>query len=361
MPFKRPGSDVYYTEIRVGDVALPRLSTGLTNKESAQQLEVALRTIYNWGYRRLLEQVAERTVSLQEIWGAWHEEDQRAALDELLNPHPPIADDVEYMLDEVTTDERVKVGLRRLKELVPEDADRSWLMEPTNINRVYREAAKDREPSTVYRTVHRAVADLLSEQLGKGTARRILADAKVPASSDRRNKVLTAKQIKGLVYGAPDDLRPALAVAVLTGIDRGPLLAMRVSDWEPMKNQLWVPDAKTHARPRFLPLEEGMAGWVAFMARGKKPEDSLTGLTKDVIRDRWEALRDDQGLPDLRWKDLRGVFATWAYQCAWDPLRIQMWIGHTNPTMTQRYIKRVQLLPREPRPIAQAMGIAEVR
>ena len=361
MPFKRPGSGVYYTEVRVGDVALPRLSTGLSDKTSAKQLEAALRTIYGWGYRKLIERVADGKVTLQEIWGAWHEENQRAALDQLLNPHPSIAEDVDFMLDGVTTDERVRVGLRRIKELVPEGADRSWLMEPANVNQLYRDAAKGRDPSTVYRTVHRAVADLLSERLGNGTARRILSDVKVPVSSKRRNQILTAKRITDLVYAAPDDLRAPLALTVLTGIDRGPLLIMQVADWDPKKRHLWVPDAKTHGRPRFLPLEKEMGAWVNFMARNKDPNDSLTGLTAAVLRDRWEALREAQGLPELRWKDLRGVFATWAYQCAWDALRIQMWLGHTNPVMTQRYIKRVQLLPRKPRPVAEAMGIAKVR
>ena len=358
MAFKRSGRSVYYTELCVGDITLPRLSTGFTDKATAEDLEAALRTIYRWGHRNLIKQVALRQITLKEIWAAWNDDDPREALDRLANPNPSIASDVEHMLD-VTTDERVRLGLRRLVELAPKGADRGWLMDPANLNKLYRDAAKGRDPSTVKRTVHRAVADLLSERLGKGTASLIMKDVKIPASSSHRNVVLNAGQIQALVYGAPDELRPALAVSVLTGVDRGPLLLMRVSDWDPPN--LWVPDRKTHARPRFLPLEDGMARWVSYMAEGKEAGDSLAGLTADLIRDRWEALREEHGMPELRWKDLRGVCATWAYQCGWDPLRIQMWLGHSNPVMTQRYIKRVQLLPRTPRPMSEAMGIDEVR
>lgn len=361
MAFKRSDRDVYYTELRVGDITLPRLSTGLTSKESAEQLENAIRQAYTWGFTTLVEQVALRNIGLDEVWKAWNADDPRAALRKLQEEDPPLADEVQRMLSDVTDDERVRVGLERIREFAPDEAPLSWLTDHANINKLYRDVGKGRTQGTVYRTVHRAVCDLLSDTVGKGEMQRIIAEVKKPKPAGTRVQILSAKQIQGLVYNAPDELRPSLAVAVLTGIDRGPLVNLRVKDYDADRQILWVRDTKADARPRSLPLEDGMAAWVEHMAAGKKPTDSLTGLDAEFIRDRWEKLREDRGLADLTWKDLRGVFATWAHQCAWDALRIQMWIGHSNPVMTQRYIKHVQLITPEPRPIAEAMGIAEVR
>jgi integrase len=361
MAFQRAGrGSPYYTELRVGTMVLPRLSTGLRDRASAEELERELRKLYEAGHVPLLKAVAERKVTLPQVWEALQADEPPVALARLVSPEATIAEAVDHMLDDyVSTDERVRVGLRRLKDLTPEGETLSWLTVPKNLNQVYRDAGKDRDESTVYRTVHRAVAELLSEHLGNGTALRILGDATKPDGDSRRHEIMTADEIHRWVYAAPDELRAALAFTVLTGIDRGPLLAARTADLD--GDNLWVRDGKTHARRRYLPLEPGMRAWAAHMAKGKGPDDSLTGLTADVVRDRWEELRKAQGRDELRWKDLRGIFATWAYRCAWDALRIQSWIGHTNPVMTQRYIKRVDLLPREPREVAVAMKLTEVR
>lgn len=366
MAFKR--GSTFYTELRVGDFRLPRMSTGMTDKKSAEELEDALRAVWRWGHHGLLERVAEKEVSLDEIWRAYCSPEREKALANLAKEgsDPELKGEVKYMRG-VIDDPRVRDGLDMLLDYAPAGARLSWLQEGPNVTQLYRQAVSGgRTPATVRRTLHRAVSDLLSERIGRGKMLAIMADAKIPEKAETRTELLTRDEIVGLVYGnddapgADDELRPALALSVLTGVDRGPMLAMRVRDFDSETGHLWIPDTKTSARPRYLPLEEGMAAWARHMAKGKKPGESLTGLTKHMIRTRWETLRKDHGMPQLRWKDLRGVFATWAYQCAWDALRIQAWLGHSSPVMTQRYIKRVELLPRVPRQIADAMGLTEV-
>jgi integrase len=365
MAFRRPGSKTYYTEVRVGDIRLPRLSTGMRDKRSAEEVENALQAAWRWGHHDLIHRVASREVSLTEVWEAWCKPEREQALRLLSDGmgDPTLESDVEYMRT-VITDERVLAGLDMILHYAPTGARRSWLMDPPTITQMYRRAVQDgRTEATVLRTLHRAISDLITERVGRGTMLALMADVRKPSAPSTRTEILTQQEIRTLVYGAPDVLRPALALSILTGVDRGPLLKLRVRDLDLERGHLWIPDAKTDARPRFLPLEGGMVAWAAAMAVARTPGEPLVGadLTVYAVRGLWERLRATTGMPNLRWKDLRGVFATWAYRCAWDPLRIQTWLGHTNPVMTQRYIKRVELLPQEPRQIAAAMGLEHVQ
>lgn len=71
------------------------------------------------------------------------------------------------------------------------------------------------------------------------------------------------------------------------------------------------------------------------------PSDPLVPFTNDEIRSRWEAVREKIKRPDVRWKDLRGTFATHYLSAGGDPRNLQYVLGHSGMAMTLRYLRRV--------------------
>ena len=59
------------------------------------------------------------------------------------------------------------------------------------------------------------------------------------------------------------------------------------------------------------------------------------------MRKRWAYLRREIKRPDVRVKDLRGIFATYYLTAACDPRGLQLILGHLTMAMTLRYLRRV--------------------
>lgn len=356
--FKRKGSPFYQIEPTVGGRRLPRMSTGVKDKALAEDMEAALRTIDRMGYRQLVDQLARGQVRLDEIWQAFLQ--GREALDALQArvDDPLLADVIEEVRGEIT-DERVRTGLDHLRRFIPESARLSWLLDFRNINAFYRAMRKKMAPNSVRRGPHRAVSDLLRLQIGRGKMLAIMADVDVPSAKDERVVMLWPEEIQELIELADEEFGPVLGLALTTGIDRKPMLEMRVRHWNDTENVLIVPDRKQETRQRSLVLEPGMALFARQLAAGKGPGEPLVDMSMHVLRDRWEALRARIGRPDVRWKDLRGVFATYAVWCAWPPRKLQDWLGHRDQTMTIRYQRRLAVgMTPSPGAIAERMGLA---
>ncbi len=64
-------------------------------------------------------------------------------------------------------------------------------------------------------------------------------------------------------------------------------------------------------------------------------------FTKQQIRRRWAAIRRKLGRPDVRWKDLRGIFATYYLLAGGEPRELQAILGHSTMAMTMRYLRRL--------------------
>ena len=69
--------------------------------------------------------------------------------------------------------------------------------------------------------------------------------------------------------------------------------------------------------------------------------EPLVALTDRQIRTRWEAVREEIKRADVRWKDLRGIFATYYLQAGGDVRQLQYVLGHASMAMTMLYLRRV--------------------
>lgn len=356
--FKRAGSRFYWIgPFQAGPVDIPRMSTGQTSKQVARAMESALRTRALGGYADLVRLVAAKQVGLAEFYAAHVAGDDALSalrVDENDRPLSLVVPEYRGGLE----DERARSGLDQLLALAPAGARLSWLKEPRNLSRLYRDAAqgldrKDEEghplprsKASVRRSLHRAISGLLAHELGRGQMLAIMADVAVPSAQDERTVMLSLEEVRGALEAAYADFRPALGLMVSTGIDLGALLRLRVYHYDQEQGTLAVPDTKTAARPRTLslrgePVLGNAEGWIRELAAGRSAEDPLLPLTRQQIRKRWDHVRRAIGRPDVRIKDLRGIFATYYLTAGGDPRSLQLILGHTSMAMTLRYLRRV--------------------
>lgn len=78
-----------------------------------------------------------------------------------------------------------------------------------------------------------------------------------------------------------------------------------------------------------------LRGWVA--AHDLEPGDRLFEVTKRQLRRAWERIREDAGLHDVRFHDLRHTYAVWCSKAGMPLVELQQRLGHATITMTQRY------------------------
>lgn len=358
--FKRRGSPYYQIAPQIDGRRVRQMTTGVRDRQLAEDMEAAIRTIYRMGFRELVDQLDAGHVTLSEVWQAFL--DGREALERLQSrQRDPLLVDVIANARRRVKDARALTGLDQLEEYVQEHAKGArfgWLAEFSNINGFYEAMAETMAPNSVRRGPHRAVSELLRRQLGRGRMLAILADVEIPGGRDERRVMLWPDEIQRFYHLADAEMRDVFGLAITTGIDRAPMLSIHVRDWSDATRELVVPDEKADGRHRTLVLEEGMAVFVRRLAAGKEPHEPLVDLRPDQLRYRWQALRQAAKRPDVRWKDLRGVFATYAVRCAWPARKLQDWMGHTNPAMTIRYQRRLPVgMDPEPGPIAERMGL----
>lgn len=355
--FKRPGSKYFWIgPFRAGSVDVPRMTTGQTNKSTGRAMEEALRNRAVTGYADVVQMVASRSVSLDDFYAAHIRGPE--ALDGLRQRENdrPLADVVEEY-KAVLDDVRALNGLEQLVRLAPKNARFSWLRVPKTLTSLYQRAVrgedrlnKDGEPqprsrNSVRRSLHRAVAGLLAHELGRGQMLAILADVTVPSTPDERSMFLSMDEIHLALEKALADFRPVLGYMLTTGIDLLPMLNQKVFHYDENTGTLQVPDTKTPARMRTLalrgePVLENAEYWLRQLIAGRKATDPLVPLTRAQVRKRWSGVREAIGRPDVRLKDLRGIFATYYLTAGGDPRGLQLILGHTTMAMTLRYLRR---------------------
>lgn len=358
--FKRKGRKTYEIEPTVPGVGyLGRLSTGQRDRRLAGQMETMLHTLAMDGNRDLVQMVKDRRLKLGKLWQAYLD----GTLEDLRRERgdPLLADVVEAYRP--LAGEREATGLNQLLELAPlveqrkaDQEDRpprvlrlSWLAESEHLTLLYAAAvAEGRKANSVRRSLHRAVAGVLKHKLGRGKMLAVITDAEVPGELDERVVSLTLEEVQALIQLADLEFRPVLGLALATGIDLGPLLAMRIRDYDEAVGTLVVPDHKTGARPRTLvlrgePVLENAEIWLRQLIAGRKASDPLLPVSRSTVRRRWADIRERAEREDVRWKDLRGVFATYYLVAGGSPRTLQLVLGHSTMAMTLRYLRRIPI------------------
>jgi integrase len=143
-----------------------------------------------------------------------------------------------------------------------------------------------------------------------------------------------------------DFLRPAVSLALSTGIRRGALFALKWGDID-LDQQiitLRADDAKNGKTTR-LPLSDDAAdvltSWKA-QSTNTGPDDLVfpspkTGKAMGEPKHAWQAVLKAAGIENFRWHDLRHTFASWLVMRGIDLNTVRELMGHADMKMTMRY------------------------
>ena len=371
MPFKRTGSDIYYTKASVAPYGrIPYLSTGFRRKRRAEAAERALQKAARLRLEHVVRGAIEGTLPIPDILAA-AEQEALKTLNESLDPGNWQA---RRLLPELKAferehpDARVRRGARLLIEYAPqlaqmprnrrgrtldpagevpggqvllsEFADRAFLM---NLLDMIREGEGMSE-AALLRSVWRAIADFLESQLGKAERNRLLTNVPRPKPGKARRVRKCEEEQRALIGQMEEVGFDVGLIALYTGADRKPILELRVRDWDRKAEVLSVPDEKADTRFRRLSVSAPVKRILARAARGKKPEQRLFPLTKYQVCNRFRdqvrksLAKDDSSWREFRFKDLRHLFAQNTIESGTSLRDLQQLMGHADIKTTLGYL-----------------------
>ncbi|MBW3627735.1 MAG: site-specific integrase [Gemmatimonadetes bacterium] len=308
MVFKKKGrSNWYLWPTLPGFGRVGPWSTGTANERLAKGVEHFLQDLALTD-PSAVRGIVEARYSLQDAYIA-QREGRLAELKER-SGDPPL-NEVIRRFEAMVTDRRIQDGLEQLSALAPRGARMSWLTQPKNISDVCASAvAEGRKPNSVKRSLYRAIADLLGYEIGKARRATIMADVVKPGENDARDVTLTAEQAAELLEACDEEIRPIITVAILTGIDRGPLLRLTPAHVDVHAGTIKVPDRKSASRSRTLELSTAAQVILRQESAGKRADEAIWKISEHALGRRFRTARQAAGLEWLRIKDLRHVFAT---------------------------------------------------
>ena len=134
-----------------------------------------------------------------------------------------------------------------------------------------------------------------------------------------------------LVHASPKPLGDAILLAAYTGLRQGELL--RLTPTDAVDGCVIVRKAKSHAGVRTVPVPKQA---LPVLKRLPLP------FTKWTLRQEWEAVRKECAMEYVRWHDLRHTYGSWLAQSGASGPIIRDAMGHSNLSVTSRYLHTVQ-------------------
>lgn len=161
-----------------------------------------------------------------------------------------------------------------------------------------------------------------------------------------RVRFLTKEEYRKLLDAAPEDMRAVIIVAANTGMRMGEILSLAWDDVDFDRSEIHIPQSKTD-EPRVIPMPEVVAAQIRAQPRGiHKQVFRVTESKRPIpaVSQRFANIAKAAGIKDITFHDLRHTFASWATK-GWHAWaggkiardRLQKWLGHKSPMMTQRY------------------------
>ncbi|MDH5670250.1 MAG: site-specific integrase, partial [Nitrospira sp.] len=145
-----------------------------------------------------------------------------------------------------------------------------------------------------------------------------------------------------LFHASPPWLQDIMTFALHTGMRQGEILALQWSDVDFYRGTLVVMTSKNRER-RTIPLNHVVYDLLSRkrVAGGKDGQVFNTGCGNDLkaryLVRTFTKVRNQAGLTDFRFHDLRHTFASRLVQKGIDLYRVQLLLGHKTGIMTQRY------------------------
>jgi integrase/recombinase XerD len=157
-----------------------------------------------------------------------------------------------------------------------------------------------------------------------------------------RTRFLTSPEFEHLLATASENLRPALILAVETGLRREELFGLTTADIDLGKREIHLEQTKTNS-PRRVPMSDTAMVTVRDLLRAPgrprspyllcKPDGSRYGDMRAAFASACRRAK----IADFRWHDLRHTFASWFVQRGGDLYHLSRILGHTTIQMTTRY------------------------
>lgn len=379
MPFKASNSPYYKVEIILpGYGQTPRLSTKTERKSLAKKMEDALRYVWEDGHYDLIEALEPKgkgesgLIDLPTLYHAWRRGELRDLQRRLIDP--PLPDAVRSYAKTLDYDNHRR-GARHLIRLTThpggpllagQSARLSWLYDAQHITRCLRHMVQQDSyaKNTVRNELYGFVSVFLRERLGEGDAQQILADVDKPSVDDRRDVWLSADDVRRVVSASEWEMRMLLLLSASTGIDKSPLLRIRVRDVDFDKWSLFVRDTKTKSRKRTLQLAPVAVFCLQLLAEGRKASETVWDLSRGQINYRWRKARKIAGLTEdggfssaVRLKDLRHTFAVHYMRSGGSLAGLQGRLGHSRGAQSMMYARHELDSTTDMEQAAQSMGL----
>ncbi len=161
-------------------------------------------------------------------------------------------------------------------------------------------------------------------------------------TSRRRTRFLTPSELDRLLAVTSSHIRPAVILAVETGIRKEELFSLTLQRINLARREI-VLDLTKSGLPRRVPLSDKAISVIKDLLAGRRaPESPYLFVKADGTRfvdmkNGFDAARQRAGLNNVRWHDLRHTFASWFVQAGGDLYHLSRILGHASLQMTTRY------------------------
>lgn len=181
-------------------------------------------------------------------------------------------------------------------------------------------------------------------------------------------RILTAEERRKLMEASPDFLRPIILMALKTGMRQGEILSLRWKEVDLAHDTISVTHTKAK-KLRQIPMHPALKETLESLPRTSvyvfcnKLGDKFH--QNGVVRDAYDKLKTDIGMPELTFHALRHNFASELIAKGADIRTVQEYMGHSSLRMLQRYAhvnkgiwrSTIQLLSRDTSPQVVAHAI----
>ncbi len=336
MAFKR--GPVFYVDLRPHGYGkrIGPLSARTKRRSLAEQIEATIREFSSTGRHDLLDALRAGKFSITEL----HAAKVKGTLSELIQEaqDPPLSAVIADFRSGIN-DERYLPALDRLLDLAPENARVSWLDDPDNLRKLIRVYRKLGLAAATERREMAGVSKLVRECLGESRRREIFREVTLRRPDSGRTRWLNSEEIQRL-RAHSGDWWVLFGLAISTGMRRGELLSLRVSDLDFEIGSVAVERGKSARARRLLPLSgEPLTDLQRWIEENRlEPTDLIFGeVSIGGLRHAWERTRDAAGLEKVRFHDLRHTFAVHHAKTGIPLVELQQRLGHSSIVMTMRY------------------------
>ncbi|NLO91086.1 MAG: site-specific integrase [Elusimicrobia bacterium] len=151
---------------------------------------------------------------------------------------------------------------------------------------------------------------------------------------NHRLRFLSLEEMERLLSVAHSRLYPVVVCAMLTGMRRGEILGLCWENISLSQDTLYILESKS-GKPRELPIPGKLRE--VLLSIGPKETGPVFHLPVIMLRRLFAKALTDAGIFDFRFHDLRHTFASHFLMRTNDLPALQKLLGHSTPTMTQRY------------------------